>query len=157
VPPTDNLAAAVPEEDREVTGELRRGTAEVFLRNVETEAEYLLPARTEVRTHRNESGRVFPHLHTTVPIAPTAAAAGGPLPPGRWEVHIALIVAGFRREVPVRRRGEPLVVTTYAPGRIVVGERVPPPPGAAARAYRRLPWPAIATLRRARAVARRSG
>jgi hypothetical protein len=92
-----------------------------------------------------------------VPIAPTAAAAGGPLPPGRWEVHIALTLAGFRREVPVLRRGEPLVVTTYAPGRIVVGEQVPPPPGAAVRAYRRLPWPAIATLKRARAVARRSG
>ena len=66
-------------------------------------------------------------------------------------------MAGFRREVPVPRRGEPLVVTTYAPGRIVVGDAPPPAPGAAVRAYRRLPWPAIATLKRARAVAARRG
>ena len=37
-----------------------------------------------------------PLLQTGVPIAPTAAAAGGPLPPGRWEVHVAVTVAGFR-------------------------------------------------------------
>jgi glycosyltransferase involved in cell wall biosynthesis len=157
VPPTDALAAAVPQEDREVTGELRRASAEVVLRNVDDETEYLLPARTEVQLQRNQSGRVIPHLHTAVPIAPTAAAAGGPLPPGRWEVHIALGVAGFRREAPVLRKGEPLIVTTYAPGRIVVGDAPPPAPGAAVRAYRRLPWPAIATLKRARAVAARRG
>jgi hypothetical protein len=57
----------------------------------------------------------------------------------------------------VLRKGEPLVVTTYAPGRIVVGDSPPPAPSAAARAYRRLPWPAIRTLKRARAVAGRSG
>ena len=43
------LAAAVPQEDREVTGELRRASAEVVLRNLEDETEYLLPARTEVQ------------------------------------------------------------------------------------------------------------
>jgi glycosyltransferase involved in cell wall biosynthesis len=157
VPPTDNLAAAVPAEDREVTGELRRASADVFLHNVEDESEYVLPARTEVRMQRTDSGRLIPHLHTAVPIAPTAAAAGAPLPPGRWEVQIALTVAGFRRTVPVPRRGEPLTVTTYAPGRIVVGDTPPPAPGAAVRAYRRLPWPAIATIKRARAVAGRRG
>jgi hypothetical protein len=148
----------VPDEDREVTGELRRASADVFLHNLEDESEYLLPARTEVKQDVDpETGRVRLRLHTTVPIAPTAAAAGGPLPPGRWEVRIAPTVAGFRQIAPVLRRGEPLVVTTYAPGRIVVGEEVPPPPHAAVRAYRRLPWPAIATLKRARAAARRSG
>ena len=158
VPPTELLAAAVPDEDREVTGELRRASADVFLHNLDDESEYLLPARTEVKqTVDPETGRVRLRLHTSVPIAPTAAAAGGPLPPGRWEVRIAPSVAGFRQVAPVPRRGEPLVVTTYAPGRIVVGEQVPPPPRAAVRAYRRLPWPAIATLKRARAVARRSG
>ena len=98
-----------------------------------------------------------PRLQTAVPIAPTAAAAGAPLPPGRWEVHITLVVAGFRRTVPVLRGGEPLVLTTYAPGRIVVGDTPPPPPRATVRAYRRLPWPVIGTLKRARAVAARRG
>ena len=158
VPPTDLLAEAVPREDREVTGALRRASADVFLRNVETEAEYWLPARTEAKLHvAADTGRVRVHLHSSVPIAPTAAAAGAPLPPGRWEVQITLKVAGFRRTVPVLRKGEPLVVTTYAPGRIVVGDEPPPAPGAAVRAYRRLPWPAIRTLKRARAVAGRSG
>ena len=66
-------------------------------------------------------------------------------------------MAGFRRTAPVLRKGEPLVVTTYAPGRIVVGDSAAARPGAAARAYRRLPWPAVRTLKRARAVAGRSG
>ena len=155
VPPTENLTDAVPREDREVTGELRRAFADVLLHNLESE--YVLPARTEVKQHVDDEGRVRARLHTAVPIAPTAAAAGAPLPGGRWEVRIVLHVAGFRRTAPVMRHGEPLVVTTYAPGRIAVGDAPPPAPGAAVRAYRRLPWPAIATLKRARAVAARSG
>jgi glycosyltransferase involved in cell wall biosynthesis len=157
VPPTENLSESIPEADREVTGELRRCHADVFLHNLDDGSEYVLPARTRVRLNVRESGLVRPLLQTTVPIAPTAAAAGGPLPPGRWEVQVAVHVAGFRRTMPVPRRGEPLVVTTYAPGKIVIGERVPPPPRPAVRAYRHLPWPAIATLKRARAVAARSG
>jgi len=157
LPPTEQLTQDAPEVDREVTGELRRASADVFLRNVDDDSEYLLPARTRPRLPVSQSGRVRPKLQTTVPIAPTAAAAGGPLPPGRWEVHITLTVAGFTRTVPVRRRGEPLVITTYAPGRIMVGDRPPPAPTAAVRAYRRLPWPAIATLKRARGVAARRG
>ena len=98
MPPTDNLAAAMPEEDREVTGELRRAFAEVFLRNVDDESEYLLPARTEVRMHRNETGRVRPHLHTSVPIAPdrrrrrrpaAARALGGQDRARRWPASAA--------------------------------------------------------------------
>jgi glycosyltransferase involved in cell wall biosynthesis len=157
LPPTEQLQHDAPEHDREVTGELRRSRADVFLRNVDDGAEYVLPARTHARLTVQESGRVRPKLQTVVRIAPTAAAAGGPLPPGRWEVHITLTVAGFQRTVPVLRRGEPLVLTTYAPGRIVVGDTPPPPPRAAARAYRRLPWPVVGTLRRARAVAARRG
>jgi poly(ribitol-phosphate) beta-N-acetylglucosaminyltransferase len=157
LPPTEQLLHDVPEEDREVTGELRRSHADVFLRNLEDGSEYVLPARTRTVLKVLETGRVRPRLQTAVPIAPTAAAAGGPLPPGRWEVQITLVVAGFRRTVPVLRRGEPLVLTTYAPGRIVVGDAPPPPPRATVRAYRRLPWPVIGTLKRARAVAARRG
>ena len=75
LPPTDALTHDAPEEDREVTGELRRSRADVFLRNVEDGAEYLLPARSQPRLHVRESGRVRPKLQTVVPIAPTAAAA----------------------------------------------------------------------------------
>ena len=110
-----------------------------------------------MRLRVRASGLVRPLLQIAVPIAPPAAAAGAPLPPGRWEVKIAIHEAGFRRTGPVLRKGEPLILTTYAPGKIVVGERVPKPTSAAARAYRRLPWPAIAALKRARGVAARLG
>jgi len=154
VPPTENLAAAISDADRDVTGELRRGTVEAFLRNLDDGSEFTLPARTSVRLKAGgDTVWIRPRLSTTVPIAPTAAAAGGPLPPGRWEVHVALTVAGFSRMAPVLRRGEPLVVTTYAPGRIVVGGEAPAPPGLPFRAYRRLPGPVMATVRRTRARA----
>jgi poly(ribitol-phosphate) beta-N-acetylglucosaminyltransferase len=157
LPPTDALAEAVAEPDREVTGELRRSTLAVFLRNVDDDSEYVLPARTHVRLQARELGRVRPMLQTAVPIAPTAAAAGGPLPPGTWEVRATLSVAGFTRTATIQRQDEPLVVTTYAPGRIVVGPTAPPPPSLKVRVYRRLPPAAMQGLRRARAVAARRG
>jgi poly(ribitol-phosphate) beta-N-acetylglucosaminyltransferase len=157
VPPTDALAEAVPEDDREVTGELRRGTLDVFLRNVSDDSEYTLPARTQVRTNPRESGRVRPLLQTAVPIAPTAAAAGAPLPPGTWEVRATLTVAGFTRTTTLERQGEPFLVTTYAPGRIVVGDTPPPPPGLPVRVYRRLPPAVMHGIRRTRARAGAAG
>jgi hypothetical protein len=153
IPPTEKLAEAFPEADREVTGELRRSTLDVFLRNVVDGSEYTLPARTRVQLRVRESGWVRPKLVTSVPIAPTAAAAGAPLPPGRWEVHATLSVAGFSQVVPITRRGEPLVVTTFAPGRIVVGSEPPPAPGLPVRVYRRLPGPVVQSVRRTRARA----
>ena len=152
IAPTEKLAEAVPEEWREATGELRRSEVDVFLHNVRDESEYLLPARTKVRLKADDgTGWIRPRLHSTVPIAPTAAAAGGPLPPGQWEVRVAITVAGFSRITPVLRRGEPLVVTTYEPGRIVVGSEAPPPPSLPFRVYRRLPGPVTQTVRRTRA------
>jgi poly(ribitol-phosphate) beta-N-acetylglucosaminyltransferase len=153
IPPTQRLDEAVPEDWRDATGELRRSTAEVFLHNVRDESEYTLPARTRVRLKPDDAGRIRPRLHSTVPIAPTAAAAGGPLPPGQWEVRVAITIAGFSRITPVMRRGEPLVVTTFAPGRIVVGSQAPPPPSLPSRVYRRLPGPLTQTVRRTRARA----
>jgi glycosyltransferase involved in cell wall biosynthesis len=155
--PTEALAQAVAHEDREVTGELRRSTLEVFLRNRADESEFVLPTRTHVRLKRLRSGRVRPVLETVVPIAPTAAAAGAPLVPGSWEVCATLTVAGFARTVTIERRGEPLVVTTYAPGRIVLGQQVPPPPGLPFRVYRRLPPAVMHSLRRTRARAAATG
>jgi glycosyltransferase involved in cell wall biosynthesis len=157
VPPTDALAEAVAEDDREVTGELRRSTLEVFLHNVEDDTEYGLPARTQVRVKALSSGRLRPMLQTAVPIAPTAAAGGGPLPPGTWEVRAVLTVAGFSRTTTLERHDEPFVVTTYAPGRIVIGDAAPPPPGLPFRVYRRLPPAVMQGIRRTRARAAEAG
>ena len=150
--PPDALSPFVPDVDRDVTGLLRRASVEVFLRNVEDGSEYLLPARTRVHLEPGSSpGRVWPRMLTTVPIAPTAAAAGGPLPPGTWEVFARPGLAGFARRGIIERRTGPLLVTTFGPGRIVVGTETPPHPSIAVRAYRRLPGPAMSTFRRTRA------
>jgi glycosyltransferase involved in cell wall biosynthesis len=153
LPPTEVLSEAIPREDCEVTGELRRSRLDVFLRNVADDTEYSLPARTDVVVKPRDNGRVRPQLVTSVPIAPTAAAAGGPLPPGTWEVRATLTVAGFTRTETLLRRGEPFLVTTYPPGRIVVGDAPPPPPGLPFRVYRRLPPTVMQNVRRARAAA----
>ena len=153
-PATDDLAEAIPQEVRDATGLLRRATVRVWLRNIADETEYTLPARTQVKLDRGASEeRVRPRLVTQVPIAPTAAAAGGPLPPGTWEVRAEVSIAGFSHAAVVERREEPLLVTTYAPGRIVVGGEAPPPPGLPFRVYRRLPGPVMQTVRSTRARA----
>jgi len=130
----------------------------VWLRNVADDSEYLLPARTTVKLDKGATPeRRRPRLLTVVPIAPTAAAAGGPLPPGTWEVRAEVSIAGFSWDAPIERRGEPLLVTTYAPGRIVLGTKLPPPPALKARVYRRLPPELTQTLRRTRARAAAAG
>ena len=153
VPPAA-LEPLLAEPDRDLTGELRRSTVSVYLHSLEDASQYPLPARTRVRMEEATTpGRVRPRMLTTVPIAPTAAAAGGALPPGRWEIRAELSVAGFSRATTVQRKGAPLVVTTFPPGLIVVGEEPPPPPAFAVRAYRRLPDPAKKALKRTRATA----
>jgi poly(ribitol-phosphate) beta-N-acetylglucosaminyltransferase len=158
-PPTKALQADIARADREVTGELRRASVQVTIRSLDDGSEYVLPARTQVTQPVSEDGRIRPRLKVAVPIAPTAAAAGAPLPPGRWEVRATVNVAGFAATATVERGGEPLVVTTYPPGRIVVGHEPPPPPQLATRVYRRLPPAVMHGLRRtrARAVAARRG
>jgi glycosyltransferase involved in cell wall biosynthesis len=158
-PPGEPLRDDVAEADREVTGELRRSSVEVTIRNLDDGSEYALPARTRVSLPRGREGRIRPRLYVSVPIAPTAAAAGGPLPAGRWELRAAVNVAGFMGWTRLERGGEPLVVTTYPPGRIVVGLVPPPPPALSARVYRRLPPAVMHGVRRtrARAGAARSG
>jgi hypothetical protein len=157
VPATEDLREAITEEERDATGELRRATVTVWLRDVGSGVEYTLPARTRVRVARGATGRLRPRLHATVPIAPTAAAAGGPLPAATWEVHAEISVAGFSHAARLERGGQALLLTTYPPGRIVVGDEAPPPARLPDRLYRRLPWPVVRTLKRARAVAARSG
>ena len=92
-------------------------------------------------------------LTATVPIAPTAAAAGAPLPPGAYEVRINAGVAGFGATRVVRRDEEPLVLTVLPPGRIVEGVAEPAPePGLRSRRGRRAPR-AREAVRRLRAAA----
>jgi glycosyltransferase involved in cell wall biosynthesis len=127
--PPERFKAAIGEEERDVTEELARSAVTVHLRDVAGGAEYLLPARTRVVLQQGSlPGRVRPKLVTTVPVAPTAAAAGFPLPPATWEVRAQVSVVGFADGRKVRRASRPLLLTTYPPGRIVAGDRAPEPP-----------------------------
>jgi hypothetical protein len=63
-----------------------------------------------------------------------------------------VIVAGFASATRVRLDGEPLVLTSVPPSRIVVGEQAPEPPGLPRRLASRAPRVTDA-VRRARAAA----
>jgi glycosyltransferase involved in cell wall biosynthesis len=160
--PPEKLRPAIAEEDRDVTADLEEDSGvQAFLQNVDDGSQYLLPSRTDVRVRAaKKAGRVRVRLRATVPIAPTAAAAGLPLPPGRWHVKTITSVAGFQqvRRVYLEPK-KPLVLTTYDPGRIVVGTKVPPPLGRKAKLRRAVPpWadPVIKRMRGAAGAARRA-
>ena len=121
-----------PRSEREVTGLLRRATVTVCLRNLEDDSEYLLPARTTVHLDRaRRPSAAARALVTTVADRPDrgrrrrpapARARGRSAPTSRRR-----LLAGRARRAP---REEPLLVTTFAPGRIVLGAAAPPPPAA---------------------------
>jgi poly(ribitol-phosphate) beta-N-acetylglucosaminyltransferase len=151
--PPDSLRASVGMADRDVTDELSGSGVQVFLTSVEDGSQFVLPARTEViLTSGAKPGRLALRLEVTVPIAPTAAAAGGPLRAGRWEVRAITTVAGFSHQRRLRWDGRPLVLTTYGPGLIAVGMDVPTSPSLVARVRRRLPGQLDPLLRRMRAA-----
>jgi hypothetical protein len=134
-------AEALGEPAIDVTRELRTSaTAEVWLRG-EDGAEWSQLVRTRLRLKEiGEAGEVRPVLTATVPIAPTAAAAGAPLPAGPYEARVNPGVLGFGATRVVRRDEDPLVLTVLAPGRIVEGVAEPPPePGLRTRLGRRAP------------------
>jgi glycosyltransferase involved in cell wall biosynthesis len=152
--PPATVAEALGEPAIDVTRELRSSaTAEVWLRG-EDGAEWSQLVRTRLRLRATgDEGELRPVLIATVPIAPTAAAAGAPLIPGPYEVRLFAAVLGFGATRVVRRDEEPLVLSVIAPGRIVEGIPEPPPePGLRTRLGRRAPR-ARDALRHLRAAA----
>jgi hypothetical protein len=158
--PPEKLRPHIGEQDRDITDDLPDSGVQAFLENVDDGSQYQLPARSDVRIEEAQmAGRVRVRIKATIPIAPTAAAAGGPLPPGRWHVWTITTVAGFSQQRRIFLGPEkPLVLTTYDPGRIVVGTRVPGPPSRRARLRRAVPPaldPVLRRMRGAVAAARR--
>jgi hypothetical protein len=143
--PPEDLRAALEGCDLEAPAP----SAAAILHDVEHATQYTQLSRTALELR--EDG--VPVLRTTVPIAPTAAAAGGPLPDGSWELRIHPSVGGFSAMRKVRRDKRPLLLTTYAPGRIVDAPEPPEPPSLARRVYRRLPGAVVNAARRPGAAA----
>jgi hypothetical protein len=134
----------------DVTDHMRAAQVTAILRSLDDGTDYTLPSSTRIRYEEGrEPGLVLP---ATIRITPTTSAAGGPLAGGRWEVRAGTRLLGFYgvRRVRDRETGEPVVLTSLPPGRIVVGPEPPPPPGLRARAALAAPWLARA-VRRTRA------
>jgi glycosyltransferase involved in cell wall biosynthesis len=89
--------------------------------------EYEVPADV-----RAVSGSV-PRLRAVARIDPTTAAAGAPLPAGRWMVRAAVAFGGFSEIVTVKRGSDGVFVAVSADGRAVAW------PSAARRVARRVP------------------
>ena len=125
-------ADALTEEQRDVTGLLRRGSVTVWLRNVEDDSEYLLPARTDgaSSTRARRPSAAARGSSPACRSRPTAAAAGGPLPPGhvggpRRRLDRRLLVGRGRR---APRRASRCSSPPTRPGGSCVGAEAPPPP-----------------------------
>jgi hypothetical protein len=57
-------------------------------------------------------------------IDPAVAAAGGPLPPGRYVVRVAVSVVGFGRETVARVHGDRLTMTVMRDGDVTLSHKV---------------------------------
>jgi poly(ribitol-phosphate) beta-N-acetylglucosaminyltransferase len=130
---------------------LERGTVQLLLKRRETQEEYRVPARVETRLVDAPDG-VRAVVTATGTVDAATGAAGGPLPAALWEVHVVVIVAGFRAPGRVRRaRGaEHLMLAVTAEG--CVAERRP---GWQRNLRRRLPRPLVEAVREAQRVIRR--
>jgi glycosyltransferase involved in cell wall biosynthesis len=113
------------DERLDATEALAEGTTlQLLLKRRRTQEEYRVPAET--RTELVEEGdAVRAVVAATGHVDATTAAGGRPLPRGMWEVHVMVIVAGFRAQGRVRRaRGsEHLMLAVRDDGR--VAERAP--------------------------------
>jgi poly(ribitol-phosphate) beta-N-acetylglucosaminyltransferase len=130
---------------------LERATVQLLLKRRATQEEYRVPARVEPRLIDEPDGvRVVVAATATVDAA--TGAAGGPLPPALWELHVVVIVAGFRAAGRVRRaRGaEHFMLAVGSDGR--VAERRP---GWQRNLRRRMPRPVVRAIREAQRVVRR--
>jgi poly(ribitol-phosphate) beta-N-acetylglucosaminyltransferase len=136
----------------DATAVLERGTVQLLLKRRETQEEYRVPTQVETRLVDAPDG-VRAVVTATGTVDAATGAAGGPLPAALWEVHVVVIVAGFRAAGRVRRaRGaEHLMIAVTEDGRIA--ERRP---GWQRNLRRRMPRPLVRAVREAqRVVARR--
>jgi glycosyltransferase involved in cell wall biosynthesis len=101
--PPERLRRALAGADLDVTDALRDARVNAYLYRGGTE--YLQPGATTVRL---DGGRAV--LEATVRFDPEMAAAGAPLPTGRWELRANVMLAGFAHARRVRRHGLPVLV-----------------------------------------------
>ena len=102
--PADELDAAKAMADNDV---------ELYIRSLDDGSEYAIRTDARTRLERAREGGVTPVQTMVAWVSPGRGAAGGPLPPGDWEVLVKVSAAGFSANSRVRREGEaaPVVLT----------------------------------------------
>ena len=142
------------DDGADATAALADSTVQLLLKQRATQEEYRVPAKVERRLVDGPDGRVRAVVAVTGRVLGANAAAGAPLPPGAWEVHAMVIVAGFRAAGRVRRAAGAEHLMLFAGTDGQVAERRP---GWQRNLRRRMPRPVVHALRRAqRAVRRRA-
>jgi glycosyltransferase involved in cell wall biosynthesis len=136
----------------DATAALPGSTVQVLLKRRATQEEYRVPAAVRTELQPGTDGAQRAVVSVSARVVAAEAAAGGPLPAGLWEVHVMVIVAGFRAAGRVTRtRGaEHLMLAATADGRIA--ERRP---GWQRNLRRRMPRPVVRVLREAQRAVRR--
>jgi poly(ribitol-phosphate) beta-N-acetylglucosaminyltransferase len=127
--PPEQLRGAFAEDDLDVTEAIQDSRVYFYLRALDGVVEHPIPAGTTVRLNAGKRpGRVRPVLVATARISPTTAGGGWPLPAGQWDLRAAVQLAGFSSATRIKTDdGEPLVLTSVPPSRVVVGEPEPQP------------------------------
>jgi len=136
----------------DATAALEGSTVQLLLKQRATQEEYRVPAEVRTRLEPGADGGLRAVVSATGRVVPATAAGGAPLPPGLWEVHAMVIVAGFRAAGRVRRaRGaEHLMLAATPDGRIA--ERRP---GWQRNLRRRMPRTVVRAIREAQRAIRR--
>jgi hypothetical protein len=136
--PPETLRRHVREAELDTAGALADPATVVFLKSLADGSEWDLPTERRIRLVDAGEGTLRPQLRMLARIAPTIAAAGAPLPAGRYEVRAIVAVAGFSSSARVTREGEPFTVTVMPSHRLEPTAPAPPQPPAGSRARRRV-------------------
>ena len=152
--PPESLKLHVPEEVLDLTDEIAKASAEVFLRSLDDDGvEYLVPGHLRARiapfTATDEYVRVV--VDGDMRLTAVTGAAGAQLPAGEWDVRVRLTVAGFTATARLRREknGDPLVLVADEKGCLHERgkpEETPPPAPRRNGRFRRAAAAARATI-----------
>ena len=139
-------------ERADATAGLYKSVVQLLLKNPITHEEYRVPAEIELRLVDEPDGTVQVVQAVTGTIESASVAGGPPLPAGLWEVHVVVIVAGFRATGIVRREDGPEnLILSVGPGGRISENR----PGLRRKLRRRMPPRLVRAIRHAQRAVRR--
>ena len=126
--PPPELQGMFAADERDV-GDALNARTRVVLRS-EDDTEWLLPTATTIAIPEARDGEaVRMRVVAKAEVDPAVAAAGAPLPPGRYEVRVTVSLAGFGAEARARADGEPFSVVVTPDGRATPSHQLGPVPG----------------------------